>query len=253
MTALLVALTSVVAVAAAIRSTWSPCGLSMLSTITPIGERGRNHRYYSTATWFVLGAVLGGATLGLGMALLAVGASALDVSASTALGLSAVLAAVSIASDLKLGGFRLPSHTRQVNETWLDQFRSWVYGGGFGWQIGVGLATYVTTSAVYLMIAMAALTGSPMVAFSIGVGFGLVRGLAVFVGRHLTTPERLFALHRRLDELLPTAQRGIVLVQAVVLAIAAGAAWGPLPSVVLGLVIAGVALVRQPRPATRPA
>jgi hypothetical protein len=48
----------VVAVAAAIRSTWSPCGLSMLSTITPIAERGRNHRYYSTATWFVLGAVL---------------------------------------------------------------------------------------------------------------------------------------------------------------------------------------------------
>jgi MFS family permease len=253
MTALLVALTCLIAVAAAIRSTWSPCGLSMLSTITPMGERGRNHRYYSTAGWFVLGAVLGGATLGLGMALLAVGASALDLSASAALGLSAVLAAVSIASDLKLGGFRLPSHTRQVNESWLDQFRSWVYGGGFGWQIGVGLATYVTTSAVYLMIAMAALTGSPAVAFVIGTGFGLVRGLAVFVGRSLTTPERLFALHRRLDRLLPTAQRAIVLVQAFVLAVAAGAAWGPLPSVVLGLAAAGVALVRQPRPAIRPA
>ncbi len=253
MTALLVALTCLIAVAAAVRSTWSPCGLSMLSTITPIGERGRNHRYYSTATWFVLGATLGGATLGLGMALLAVGASALDLSASAALGLSAVLAAVSIASDLKLGGFRLPSHTRQVNESWLDQFRSWVYGGGFGWQIGVGLATYVTTSAVYLMIVMAALTGSPAIALAIGTGFGLVRGLAVFVGRNLTTPERLFALHRRLDELLPTAQRAIVLVQAFVLAVAAGAAWGPVPSVVLGLAGAGVALIRQPRPATRPA
>jgi hypothetical protein len=253
MTALLVVLASVVAVAAAIRSTWSPCGLSMLSTITPIGERGRNHRYYSTATWFVLGAVLGGATLGLGMAVLAVGVDALDLSASTALGLSALLAAVSIASDLQLGGFRLPSHTRQVNETWLDQFRSWVYGGGFGWQIGVGLATYVTTAAVYLMIAMAALTGSPAVALAIGTAFGLVRGLAVFVGRHLTTPERLYALHRRLEALLPTAQRAIVLVQAAVLAVAAGAAWGLVPSVVLGLAVVGVALVRQPRPATRPA
>ena len=236
MTALLVVLTSVVAVAAAIRSTWSPCGLSMLSTITPIAERGRNHRYYSTATWFVLGAVLGGATLGLGTALLALGAGALDLSATEALGLSAVLAAVTIASDLKLGGFRLPSHTRQVNEAWLDQFRSWVYGSGFGWQIGVGLATYVTTSAVYLMIAMAALTGSPLVAFAVATGFGLVRGLAVFVGRHVTTPDRLMALHRRLDELLPTAQRAIVLVQAAVLAVAAGAAWGPVASVVLGLV-----------------
>ncbi len=253
MTTLLVALTAVVAVAAAIRSTWSPCGLSMLSTITPIGESGRNHRYSSTAAWFVLGAVLGGATLGLGTALLAAGVDALDPAPSAALGIAAALAAVSIASDLKLGGFRLPSHTRQVNETWLDQFRSWVYGGGFGWQIGVGLATYVTTSAVYLMIAMAALTASPVIAIAIGTGFGLVRGLAVFVGHDLTTPERLLALHRRLDELLPTAQRAVVLVQVAVLAVAAGAAWGPGPSVALGLVVAGVALVRQPRPATRPA
>ena len=48
----------------------------MLSTITPIGERGRNHRYASTATWFILGATLGGATLGLGAGLLAAGAVA---------------------------------------------------------------------------------------------------------------------------------------------------------------------------------
>ena len=253
MSALLVVLTSVIAVAAAMRSTWSPCGLSMLSTITPIGERGRNHRYYSTATWFVLGAVLGGATLGLGMAVLAAAVATIDLSATTALAATAVLAAVTIASDLRLGGFRLPSHTRQVNESWLDQFRSWVYGSGFGWQIGVGLATYVTTAAVYLMIAMAALTGSPAVAFAIGTGFGLVRGLAVFVGRHLTTPERLFSLHRRLEELLPTVQRAIVLVQALVLAVAAGAAWGPAVSVVLGVAVAVAAIVRQPRPATRPA
>ena len=166
MTALLVVLASVVAGAAAIRSTWSPCGLSMLSTITPIGERGRNHRYASTAAWFILGATLGGATLGLGAAVLAAGVGALDLSPEAALGATAVLAAVTIASDLNVGGFRLPSHTRQVNESWLDEFRSWVYGGGFGWQIGVGLATYVTTAAVYLMIAMAALTGDPLVAFA---------------------------------------------------------------------------------------
>jgi hypothetical protein len=253
MFALLVALASVVAVAAAARSTWSPCGLSMLSTITPIGEHGRNHRYGGTATWFILGAVLGGATLGTGAALLAAAVGALDLSAGAALGIAAVFAAVTIASDLQLGGFRLPAHIRQVNEGWLGQYRSWVYGGGFGWQIGVGLATYVTTSAVYLMIAMAALTGSPTIAFAVITGFGLVRGLAVLLGRNLTTPERLLALHRRLDELLPSAQRAVVLVQAAVLAVAAGAAWGPVPSVVLGVAIAGAAVIRQPRPATRPA
>ncbi|MGH9274285.1 MAG: hypothetical protein ACRDZU_06535, partial [Acidimicrobiales bacterium] len=230
MTLLLVSLASTVAVAAAMRSTWSPCGLSMLSTITPMGERGRGHRYTSTAAWFVTGAVLGGATLGAGAALLAAGAAALDLSGEARVGLAAVLAAVTIASDLAVGGLRLPSHTRQVNEGWLGQYRSWVYGGGFGWQIGVGLATYVTTAAVYLMVALAALTASPLAAFAVITGFGLVRGLAVFLGRGLTTPPQMLALHRRLEELLPMAQRAIVLVQAAVLAVAAGAAWGPAPA-----------------------
>ena len=40
---------------------------------------------------------------------------------------------------LHLGGFILPVHHRQVNERWLDQFRPWVYGAGFGWQIGDGV------------------------------------------------------------------------------------------------------------------
>ncbi len=253
MTALLVLLASVVAVAAAIRSTWSPCGLSMLSTITPIGEQARGHRYGGTAAWFIAGAVLGGATLGAGAALLAAGIAALDVSPTGAVGVAALLAAVTIASDLHLGGFRLPSHARQVNETWLGQYRSWVYGGGFGWQIGVGLATYVTTAAVYLMIAMAALTGEPAAAFAVMVGFSLVRGLAVLLGRPLTSPERMFALHRRLEELLPAAQRFVVLVQAGVLAVAAGAAWGPIPAAALGAAGLAVTVGRRPRPATRAA
>ena len=85
-------------------------------------------------------------------------------------------------------------------------------------------------------------------------GFGLVRGLAVLLGRRLTTPERLMALHRRLAELLPTAQRAIVLVQAAVLAVAAGAAWGPGTAIALG--VAGVVVDRSPagpvRHAARP-
>lgn len=251
MTPLLAVLTSVIAVAAAIRSTWSPCGLSMLSTITPIGERGRDNRYGASAAWFVTGAVLGGASLAAGVAVLAAGVDSLDLTGATRVGAAAILAATTLASDLHLGGFRLPSHTRQVNEEWLMQYRSWVYGGGFGWQIGVGLATYVTTGAVYLMIALAALTASPVAAFAIVTGFGFVRGLAVLAGRGLTTPQKMMALHRRLDELLPAAQRGIVLVQAAVLATAAGAAWGTAPAVLAGAAGAAAALARRPRPATR--
>jgi hypothetical protein len=251
MTPLLVVLASAVAVAAAVRSTWSPCGLSMLSTITPMGEQGRGHRFAGSAAWFVAGAVLGGATLGAGAAALAAAVAAADLSGDGRVGAAAVLAAVTIASDLAVGGFRLPSHTRQVNEGWLGQYRRWVYAGGFGWQIGVGLATYVTTAAVYLMLALAALTASPVAAFSVVTGFGLVRGLAVLLGRSLTTTERMLALHRRLEELLPSAQRAIVLVQAAVLAVAAGAAWGPAPAVVLAAAGLAVTIARQPRPATR--
>ena len=69
---LAVLVAAVVPVAAAVRSTWSPCGLSMLSTITPMGERGRGHRYRATAAWFVVGAVLGGPPSGGSMAACAV-------------------------------------------------------------------------------------------------------------------------------------------------------------------------------------
>lgn len=251
MFALLVTLAAVVAVAAAVRSTWSPCGLSMLSTITPIGERGRNHRYGATAAWFIAGAVAGGLTLGAATMPLAAAVASLDLSGESRLAIAAALSLVTVASDLHLGGFRLPSHIRQVNETWLDQYRAWVYGGGFGWQIGVGVATYVTTAAVYLLIALMALTASPIASLSIGAAFGLVRGLAVLLGRGLTTPQRMLALHRRLEDLLPSAQRGIVLVQVAVAACAVAAAWGPAPAITIGLASAGIAVARRPRPATR--
>jgi hypothetical protein len=185
------------AVVAAARSTWSPCGLSMLATITPLAERGRGHRYRTTATWFVVGSLLGGASLGVGMALLATVVGALGASPTELASVAVVAGAITAASDARIGGFRVPVHHRQVNERWLDQFRPWVYGAGFGWQIGTGLATYIKTCAVYLTIVLAALTGSPEEALLVGVLFGLVRGLAVFLGRHITSTAALADFHRR--------------------------------------------------------
>lgn len=185
------------AVVAAVRSTWSPCGLSMLATITPLAERGRGHRFRTTATWFVLGSVLGGASLGVVMALVAAAVGALGASGTELATVAVVAGAITLAADARIGGFRLPVHYRQVNERWLDQFRPWVYGAGFGWQIGAGLATYIKTCAVYLMIVLAALTGNPEVGLLVGMTFGLVRGLAVFLGRHITNRTALAEFHRR--------------------------------------------------------
>jgi hypothetical protein len=135
----------VLAVFAAARSSWSPCGLSMLSSITPIGERGRGHRFAPTATWYLAGAVAGGATLGAVMLAAASGVAALRVPATTVVATAAVVALAGAAADLGLLGVRLPLLRRQVNELWLDRYRSWVYGAGFGWQIGVGFTTYLMT------------------------------------------------------------------------------------------------------------
>jgi hypothetical protein len=187
----------VVAVVAAVRSTWSPCGLSMLATITPLAEHGRGHRYRTTAAWFVVGSLLGGASLGAVIALLAVAIGALAATGTELASVAVVAGAITVAADVRIGGFRLPVHHRQVNERWLDQFRPWVYGAGFGWQIGAGLATYIKTCALYLMIVLAALTGSPEGALAVGIAFGLVRGLAVFLGRHITTSAALADFHRR--------------------------------------------------------
>jgi MFS family permease len=252
---LLIILAAIVAVAAAARSTWSPCGLSMLSTITPMAERSRGRRWGLTATWFVLGAVLGGATLGLLAVLGAAVVGSIGLSTSAALGGAAAAALVAAGMDLGIGT-EMPHHRRQVDEVWLDQYRSWVYGLGFGWQIGTGLSTYIMTAAVYLTVALAALTGSPATAMALALLFGLTRGLAILMGVRLTDPERLRRFHRRFEELGPAVRVAVIVVQVVVAVVAAGAAFGPVGAAVAAAIAAAATLVARggaPAPAARPA
>jgi hypothetical protein len=251
MTICITAVAAMVAVAAAIRSTWSPCGLSMLSTITPLSERARGHSCRATTTWFIVGATVGGLTIGVVMALLAGGAGALRLSSATLGSVAIGAALVAFGSDLGIGGLRLPIHRRQVNERWLDRYRPWVYGAGFGWQIGTGVATYITTAAVYLMITLGALTTDPAVALALGTGFGALRGLAVLLTRNLSTPTELLAFHRRFAAAGPTVGRAVVAVEAVVILLLVGYVWSPVAMIVLAGVaaLAGLtALAARRRP-----
>ena len=252
MTTLLVLVATLVALAAAVRSTWSPCGLSMLSTITPLSERAKGHTYRGTACWFVAGATSGGVTLGGVAALGAAGVRALGPS-TLALGLLAAAAAsVAALSDLALFGFGLPIHRRQVNERWLDHYRPWVYGLGFGWQIGVGLATYITTAAVYLTVVLAALSTNPLAAIAIGACFGLVRGLAVFLTRSITSTPELFAFHRRLADAAPRARAMAVVTEIGAACLFAAALWLP-AGLLVGAVLGAAALAsRLPAATDRP-
>jgi hypothetical protein len=235
----------VIALAAAARSTWSPCGLSMLSQITPMAEAGRHQKFARTASWFVAGAVLGGVTLGAAIAGIAIALNAAGIEQSTAITLIAGCAFTAAAVDANLFGFGPPFLPRQVNEAWLSRYRAWVYGGGFGWQIGAGVTTYVMTAAVPLMIVVGALSANAWAAVAIGAAFGLARGLAVLLGARLHNPAALIAFHRRFDAWGEPVGRTVIGVQ---LLVAVVAAWIVAPIVVAsGVAIAAIVLLASTR------
>ncbi len=256
MSATLVALGLSLSVIAAARSTWSPCGWSMLSSITPLSERGRGHRYGWTSAWFVAGAVAGGTCLGAAMALGAWVMRALAPwGTPTSLWIVAVLALIAAASDAGLGGWSLPIHRRQVNEQWLDRYRAWLYGSGFGWQIGVGYATYLMTAALHAMVLVGVLTADPVAALASGVLFGTVRGLAVLLSASLRTPEALARFHRRFAAAAPLSRRLTVIALLALAAVAAMTARAPLAPVSLAgfacaLLLGGVALALRAGPSS---
>ncbi|MCU1496894.1 MAG: hypothetical protein JWM47_847 [Acidimicrobiales bacterium] len=241
-----------VAVVAAIRSTWSPCGLSMLSSITPMTEAGRGNRFTATACWFVAGAVAGGLTLGLVAAGGAAVVAAVGLSTTTLLAVGAVIAALTAAVDLGAFGAALPIFKRQVDDAWLRLYRPWAYGAGFGWQIGVGVATYIMTTAVFLTIVLAVLSASPAQALAVGATFGLVRGSTVFLARSATTPAALGRVHERLDATGHATRVAAAGVQVIAAAVLGGLAWHPLAAVAVLAATGLLAAVRLPglRPAS---
>lgn len=168
----------------------------MLSSITPLGERGRNNRFAVAASFFVAGSLLGGAAMGF----LAGGLGQLVVpdQPTVAAATIGVCALIGAALDARVAGLRLPTVRRQVDERWLQKYRGWVYGAGFGAQLGFGLATIVSSAAVYVMVIAAVLARSVVYGALIGTIFGLARGLSILLSRRISTPEQLRLFHRRL-------------------------------------------------------
>lgn len=244
-----------VAVVAAVRGTWSPCGWSMYSTLTPLAEQGRGHpRWAPTVGWFIGGAALGGTVLGslgaLGAALIRPG----DLPESATLGLASAAFVVAFAFDAGLLRPALPHHRRQVDERWLDRYRRWVYAGGFGVQIGSGLATYIMTAGVYLVVVVGALTARPWLAFATGVVFGATRGSALLLAARLDRPERLRAFHHRFARMERPVTAAVAGCWALAAVLSAGAAGDRTVVVAITAValVASVAVLAQ-RGVRRPA
>jgi hypothetical protein len=175
----------------------------MLSSITPLGERSRGATWGVTVACFVVGSALAGTALGWLAGLL--GSVTLD-GVSGDLRLTILAGAIALGLTLDLTG-RLPTVRRQVNENWLTAYRGWVYGAGFGLQLGAGAATIVTTAAVYLTFLAAVLTADPVAGAVIGGTFGLLRGAAVLAAVRVRTPQRLISFSSRVQSLSSPAGR----------------------------------------------
>lgn len=162
----------------------------MLSSIHPLGERSKGNRWGLTVGAHVLASAGGGALsgAGLGWAGPALGRAALPVALGAAL----------VALTLDTAPAPLPRWRRQVDERWLVTYRGWVYGAGYGVQLGAGLATIVTTATVYLVFLLAFLSGSAATGAVIGGVFGLARGSTVLAAARVHTAAQLRDLHRRL-------------------------------------------------------
>ncbi len=181
----------------------------MLSSIHPLGERGRNNRFFVTAVAYVAGSVIGGASIGL-----AAGSVAWLAGWSTPVGV--IAAVIGVAVVLDLFGVAVPSSHRQVNERWLDTYRGVVYGFGFGFQLGAAVTTIVPTWLVPAMLAAAALSGSIETGLAIGVAFGLVRGAALLTVAPIHQVDQLRAFHRSLHRHRSGVRVGLLALMTVV-------------------------------------
>lgn len=180
----------------------------MLGSISPVGEASRRQRWWLTATAYTVASVAGGATVGVvlgwaGAALLA----GLSVPATTRLlilGLGALLGAL---MDAKVVPWALPTWHRQVDERWLTTYRGWIYGAGFGFQLGAGIATIVTSAATYTALLAAFLSASWQGGLLIGIAFGVVRSIPLLLTGRLRTAASLYRVTRRMEHAEPVARR----------------------------------------------
>ena len=192
----------------------------MLASITR-SESGAAVRPGSvTVTAFVLGATFAGAAAGA--ALGALGSLALEPaggsSAQTRVAVLAAALAVAIGLDARPRA--VPGPRRQVNERWLDEYRGWVYGAGYGSQLGLAVTTVVSSAATYVALLAALLAGSAAAGALVLGCFGLVRGLTPLAAARVDSQRRLLELHGALDRWRGVVRWGAVGLETLVLVLA---------------------------------
>jgi hypothetical protein len=188
----------------------------MLASITPLGQRGKRWGWRLTAGSFSIAATASGA--GLGAVLGAAGSLTLSsLGAGPRLAALAAVALIALLLDLLSDPL---GPRRQVDEGWRYAYRGWVYGAGYGAQLGVGVATIVSSAATYLALVAAFLSGGlARGALIVGI-YGAVRGIQPLATRGVTAPQELLELHGRLARRRASARRVVCASLSVILAAA---------------------------------
>jgi hypothetical protein len=190
----------------------------MLASITPLGERGRRSNWWVTVAAFVLGASLAGA--GAGAVLGALGSVVVPGGLGTHGRLAVLAAALALAIVVDGLAGRVPGPRRQVDERWLDQYRGWVYGVGYGSQLGLAVTTVVSSAATYVA-GLAALLSASAASGAVILGcYGVLRGLTPLSTAGVRSQRRLLDFHRALARWRTRARWGGVAAQAAALVIA---------------------------------
>lgn len=172
----------------------------MLHSITPLGERSRDRNWRVTATAYTLGLVVGGAAFGAtlgGVGEFVIGRQETTASRVVIAVLLIVLVAAGAAADAGWKGVRLPTSRRQVDQSWLREYRGGVCGLGYGLQLGVGVITVVVASSIYLAVLVAFLSASPFLGGAILGTFGLVKAIPIMFVRRVTEPGAFLRLEKR--------------------------------------------------------
>lgn len=182
----------------------------MLGSISLLGERARGRRWGVTVGWLALGAV--GAGAGLGAVLGEIGELLPLGSAAAAY---ALLAALGLAVVVDVGWLpRRVGPVRQVNDQWLTVYRGWVAGLGFGVQLGLAVATVVTSATTYVVLAAMVLVRDPGQAAAIGAVYGGVRAATVLPGAAIRTSADLARADSQLARSDGAARYAVVAVTA---------------------------------------
>ncbi len=211
------------AVVAGITGAWSPCGFSMVETLSPAGYAGRRAVTVAACLTFTAGALAGGVLTFGGLALLG---DALGAGGAAAAGVAAAVALAAAIGEAR--GTRIaPQVRRQVPESWRRVLPVPLAAGLYGVLLGLGFTTFILTFAVWALAALSVALGEPALGVAIGLGFGIGRALPVLALAPVADTEAGSRAHAAMAE-RPAILRGLrALDAAALLACAAALAAGP--------------------------